>query len=300
MAKGRMTSSDLFEDDYVGTLDFFERLVWIGAFVSCADDQGRFIDNPAILRSKVFPYDQGVKDELIEGVLRKFADKGMILRYEARGTHLIQILNWWKYQSPSWASPSKFEAPTGWTDRVKYHAKGGQILLQNWDQQGGFNDCALPIQDETPAAVGVGMAVGSEIGNEIDSGIEEKEQEKESENEQEEDVDVPAAGAPGGNNVQEQSLLVFERVSGLKAPRDQPKILEKWFETLAELTREGVPEEVMARACEEMTEKKYKIVGPWSIKRPCYVIMAQQKREQVPKAGRRLDADGPFAAFVNR
>lgn len=289
MAKGRMTSSDLFEDDYIGTLDFFERLVWIGAFVSCADDQGRFIDNPAILRSKVFPYDQGVKDDLIEGVLRKFAEKGMILRYEARGTHLIQIINWWKYQSPSWASPSKFDAPAGWTDRIKYHAKGGQVVVLHWDQQGGFNDCTLP------------TAQGRAIPSVLHSGIEEKEQEIENEQEKEVEVDVPAAGAPGGgDDVVNSLLVVFEQASGMTVPRGLPKVLERWRESMAELVGSGVTEDVLRQAVEEMTAKKFKILGPWSMRRPCEVILAERKREQVPRAERRRDSEGAFAQYINR
>ena len=53
---------------------------------------------------------------------------------------MIQIVNWWKHQTPSWASPSNYPAPDGWVDREKYHAAGNKVATTNWDTQGGFNN----------------------------------------------------------------------------------------------------------------------------------------------------------------
>jgi hypothetical protein len=75
--------------------------------------------------------------------------------------------------------------------------------------------------------------------------------------------------------------------------------MARWEEAIGELVRLGVTEQVLRQAVEEMTEKKFKILGPWSMRRPCEVILGQKKREQVPK-GRKLDSEGQFAAFVNR
>jgi hypothetical protein len=146
MTTGRMISSDIFEDDFVGGLSFFERLVWIGAFGAVADDQGRLLDSPVLIRSKVFLYDASVTDDKVDAVLVKLATAGKISRYQAAGKRLIQIVHWWKYQKPSWASPSKFPAPPHWQDRIKYHTTGNKIVTAGWDYVGGYVAGYVPKQ----------------------------------------------------------------------------------------------------------------------------------------------------------
>ncbi len=144
----RLIDCDLFEDDFVGSLDFFQRLVWIGICSAVADDQGRFMDNPALIRSKVFLYDEEVSDAMVDKALRKMAKAGRIIKYCAGGRRLCQIVNWWTVQKPSWASESKYAAPDGWIDRVKMHAAGGAIKISSgWNTPGGFPR----LEDDLPA-----------------------------------------------------------------------------------------------------------------------------------------------------
>lgn len=138
MAARRMIASDIFEDELMLGLNYFDRLVWIGLFSVLADDQGRLLDSPALIRSKVFVYDQDVTDGMIENALNKIEKHIKITRYEKAGKRLIQINSWWKYQTPAWASPSKYTAPDGWTDRTKYHAAGNKVVTCNWDNIGGY------------------------------------------------------------------------------------------------------------------------------------------------------------------
>ncbi len=121
MAKKRIIPIDLLEDDYFCSLDYFARLTWIGLVVACADDQGRFIDNPAIVRSKIFLRDDDIKDDKIETIISGFERAGKIIRYKIDNIKLIQIVHWRKYQTPYLASPSKYPPPHGWVDRVKCH-----------------------------------------------------------------------------------------------------------------------------------------------------------------------------------
>lgn len=144
MASSRLIHGDLFEDDFVGGLNFFERLLWIGLFGAVADDQGRFLDHPALIRVKVFLYDANVTDDKVEQALVKMATAGKIIRYSASGKRLCQIANWWKYQRPSWASESKYPALEGWQDRVKMHVQGGGVVQSGWDTPGGYIPSGLP------------------------------------------------------------------------------------------------------------------------------------------------------------
>lgn len=164
MANRRMIASDLFEDDFIGGLSFFERLLWIGLITSVADDQGRMMDAPALIRSRVFLYDiEQVKDSQVEDCMDKLYKCGKIVRYVADNKHLIQITKWWKYQTPAWASPSKYPAPVGWVDRVKCHISGNKVKTENWDKIGGYVENYVPIQDR-PIEEGNGEGNGEGEG----------------------------------------------------------------------------------------------------------------------------------------
>lgn len=138
MANRRMIASDIWRDEFISELTYFERLLWIGLITTCADDQGRLQNKPRLIRADVFPLDE-VDHVDIFTAIQDFQKAGRILLYEADGKDLVQILNWWTYQTPSWATASKYPAPEGWTDRVKIH-KGASVFTLNWDKPGGFVD----------------------------------------------------------------------------------------------------------------------------------------------------------------
>lgn len=166
MANRRMISSDIFEDEFIGRLDYFGRLLWIGLISSVADDQGRMIDNPALIRSRVFLYDNDIHDEQVENLVSTLHQAGKIVRYVVGNKQLIQIVKWWKYQTPAWAMPSKYPAPIGWQDRAKYHTTGNKVIVLDWDKEGGYIANYIPpvhslIED------GDGDGEGEGEGNEI-------------------------------------------------------------------------------------------------------------------------------------
>lgn len=140
MANKRMIAADIWRDDFVCTLDYFERLLWIGMIVTCADDQGRIQDRAGFIGGDVFP-GESVSTEKVEASLTSFEKEGKIFRYQDGKTKLIQIVNWWEYQQPSWAMPSKYPAPNGWTDRIKMHVKDSKdVTVIHWKEDGGFSE----------------------------------------------------------------------------------------------------------------------------------------------------------------
>ena len=142
MANRRMIYQDFFEDDYFGIKSHTAQMLWIGLLVAVADDQGRMLDNIGLINAKIFTYNPVGAQEL-DSYLSSFDQNNKIVRYESGGKKLIQIVNWWTYQTPAWASPSKFAPPEGWVDRIKCHVsgpkQGGAIYKENWDCQGGFS-----------------------------------------------------------------------------------------------------------------------------------------------------------------
>ena len=139
MANRRMINSDMFEDENFITFDDVTRLVWIGLITKCADDQGRLQDNVLLIKAQLFPADKKTASRIGQSV-EALVKSGMLSRYEKEGKTLLQINNWWKHQTPSWASSSNYPAPDYWVDKEKYHSKGKTIVSNNWDQPGGYVD----------------------------------------------------------------------------------------------------------------------------------------------------------------
>jgi len=135
----RMIISEMWEDDFFVGLSFLDRLIWIGAITACADDQGRFQDNPNLIKARIFPMDNFSPND-IERALAKFNEAHKVVRYIVDCKHAIQIVSWWKHQTPQWAGKSIFKPPPGWIDRERFHGKENKIHTLNWELQGGYPD----------------------------------------------------------------------------------------------------------------------------------------------------------------
>lgn len=246
MANRRMIDSNLFEDDFIGSLEFFGRFLWIGLFSAVVDDQGRCADNPAIIRARVFPFDQ-VSDEQVEGILARMANEGKILRYQAGMKRLIQVMHWWDYQQPSWASESKYPAPEGWTDRVKYHGKGNKIILLNWEHDGGFERVTAD-GSALPSPLPSGLP--SPQGRAIEEYEKKNESESESESEQKQ-KNAPAAqksAAAAGKPADGEIFRIFEQEIGPLTPMVAEVLKEIEVDYPAEWFRMACREAVLNNA----------------------------------------------------
>jgi len=210
MGKGRMISSEIWEDDYFIELSLLERMIWIGLLTCSADDQGRLQDNKRLIHSQLFPVDD-MDDNLIEQALRKFAVSGKITRYITDNKRVIQINNWWKYQTPRWCGKSKYSPPKGWIDRYRFHGLGNEIIELNWKGQGGY------IATNT-----IGNTINDVNGDVNDDG------------EDEDDVKLPQPiksippPAPAFQFSQGWQIRVFTGVTNLSGipGSDMPKVME--------------------------------------------------------------------------
>ena len=125
-----------FDDEWFGLLSDREMLIWIGVFSRLRDDQGRFIENAALARARLFPYrDVPVKD--VQDAFDRFVLEGRLHRYTAGKHRILQISTWWEHQKPHWAAESKLPSPEGWTDRIKTRQSGSYVST-NWESRGGF------------------------------------------------------------------------------------------------------------------------------------------------------------------
>ena len=164
MANSRIITSAIWEDEWFGPLSFFEQALWIGLFSRCADDQGRLLDNPVVIRAAVFPYKDASVDE-IDAAVAGFAEAGRVHRYQSDGKALVQITNWWEHQRQQWASASKWLPPEGWQDHVRTRQNNDMLTVnwlgkdQNYTQHVGW----LPVQVNAQVDVQVNDQVGGHI-----------------------------------------------------------------------------------------------------------------------------------------
>jgi len=140
MANRRMISSATWEDEFIGGLTYFQRCLWIGLFSTCADDQGRLIDNAVVIRSRLFPYDDIPASDIEEG-LSIYERAGKLIRYSVKGKKYIQLLKWWENQKPQWAARSKHPSPEGWDDRIRTRENDKYISI-NWNPPEEDDNCS--------------------------------------------------------------------------------------------------------------------------------------------------------------
>lgn len=95
MARARNIKPGFFTNDVLGELDPLARLLFAGLWTLC-DREGRVQDRPKKIKAEVLPYDNCDPDALLQGL----HDAGFILRYEAGGVRLIQVLKWQEHQNP--------------------------------------------------------------------------------------------------------------------------------------------------------------------------------------------------------
>jgi hypothetical protein len=84
--------------DFNAMPDDFTRVSWI-LLTLIADSEGRGIDNPAWLRSKLYPMRPDVELSNIKKVMDWLSQQGMIIRYSVAGKNYFYIPTFKNYQS---------------------------------------------------------------------------------------------------------------------------------------------------------------------------------------------------------
>jgi len=94
-------------------------LTYVG-LISIADDDGRLKGNPMLLKSKIYPMDEGMSSSTMEKDLVEIEKVGLIIRYSVNGSAYIQHPNWSIYQKirNDLYAPSKLPPPDGCNEDV--------------------------------------------------------------------------------------------------------------------------------------------------------------------------------------
>ena len=118
--------SDIWEDEKLSKLDFVGRLFFIG-LISQANDYGKLRGNIQLLKSKIFPYDDG--EVKIEDYIKELVSFGMIESYNVNDEQYLKINNWSKYQKVE--HPSKDIIPEPSREFHEGFAKSSEAFAPN-------------------------------------------------------------------------------------------------------------------------------------------------------------------------
>jgi hypothetical protein len=94
--RARSIKPGVCDNEVLGTADPFYTLLFERLWM-IADREGRLEDRPLRIKAQAFPYRDGLD---VEPMLAWLADHGFIARYQVDGKRYIQVLMFWKHQSP--------------------------------------------------------------------------------------------------------------------------------------------------------------------------------------------------------
>jgi hypothetical protein len=121
-----------------GRLSLKAKVLW-PMLIAAADDQGRFDAEPDAVKWQVCQNVEEIALDDVPDLLAEMVSQGMLLLYGDKEP-LGQILKWWRYQPMAYARPSKYPAPEGWVDRIRYR-QGEEWTKRHWGCPGGFEPC---------------------------------------------------------------------------------------------------------------------------------------------------------------
>lgn len=127
--------------DFDAMPDDFTRLMWLMLpLVLCRE--GRGIDSPMWLRSKLFPLREDVTLDKIRDAFEWFAERGMVERYQANGGNYFFIPTWEIYQgNTTKEAPSPYPGPILKEDShnsrvnpelVKSNSRAGKVDVEKY------------------------------------------------------------------------------------------------------------------------------------------------------------------------
>jgi len=244
MARGRFISKEISIDKKVNSLSSPWSMLAFTWLLTHADREGRTYGDPIIVRSMIFPRQVSVSTEEMELYIKEWVVAGLVNWYEVDGEKYIEFPNFPKHQVGLRKDKEPRSIIPDNPNNLPESDGGNTEDLRN---NGGC----------FPAEVKLSR---SKVEEEVE---EEVEGEEEVEVEKHDDVSLSSS---------------FSKVSGLEIPTSEGEMRD-WNDALSRLRAMGVNQAIMKRACNELTEKKYRITSPKSILKACEMIMAEKFRQ---------------------
>lgn len=110
MGRIRQIKPEFWTSLSIAALSLEARLLFIGLW-NHADDEGRCVDDPRLIKAAVFPLDDSVSPHEVSVRLHELSDAGRIRRYEVAGKGYVEVVNWAEHQYVQRARPSRIPPP---------------------------------------------------------------------------------------------------------------------------------------------------------------------------------------------
>lgn len=107
MARIRSIKPEFFSSLDIVCLSERARLMFIGLW-TYADDAGRGLDEPRLIKAALFPLDDAVTVKVIVRLMDELEKAGRIVRYSVDDLRLFEITKWARHQRIDRPSPSKY------------------------------------------------------------------------------------------------------------------------------------------------------------------------------------------------
>jgi hypothetical protein len=99
LARIRSVKPEFFTSETIAALSVPARLTFVGLWTH-ADDYGRALDNPKLLKAAVWPLDDDVSAGQVAAHLDEFGRAGLVCRYQVGGKRYLHVTAWSEHQRP--------------------------------------------------------------------------------------------------------------------------------------------------------------------------------------------------------
>ncbi|MFC1808476.1 hypothetical protein ACFL0T_08965 [Candidatus Omnitrophota bacterium] len=118
MARKRMINPEFWNDPKIIRIEPIQRLLFIG-LVSNANDYGKLRGDPRIVKSKVFPTDDSITNDIVEKGLSCLKEQNLIDWYEHDSEQYIYLKGWHKNQRLEHPAKDVYPDPPNKTNLTK-------------------------------------------------------------------------------------------------------------------------------------------------------------------------------------
>jgi hypothetical protein len=135
--------------------DDFTRLLWV-LLPTQLCREGRGVDNPSWVRSRVFPMREDVTLKMVSGALLWYAQRGMIVRYEVAGRAYFCVPTFHHYQgNTEREAQSEYPAPP---ENIETDARPTRDLLMSRSVSDSDSDSDVDADSDADVEIGAASA----------------------------------------------------------------------------------------------------------------------------------------------
>ena len=109
MARIRTVKPEFFRDRKLSECSVSAQLTFIGLWCA-ADDEGRYLYEPGLLKADVWPLQEGVLAGQVAAFVKELTRVAVVCEYETAGHRYLHVVNWHRHQKINRPTPSRLPA----------------------------------------------------------------------------------------------------------------------------------------------------------------------------------------------